>query len=127
MPINKCAPITLANAATLLMYCLYPLPMASLHMQAVFGAYGIGVDPRHLGLIADFMTHQGGYRACNRLGIDSEISPLLKMSFETAAKFLMEAALMGGCDNLASLAARLVVGQVAEVGTGCCKVLHMVT
>eukprot|EP00879_Flechtneria_rotunda_P019031 GHRR01019981.1.p1 GENE.GHRR01019981.1~~GHRR01019981.1.p1 ORF type:complete len:960 (+),score=400.61 GHRR01019981.1:550-3429(+) len=96
-------------------------------VQAVFGAYGIGVDPRHLGLIADFMTHQGGYRACNRLGIDSEISPLLKMSFETAAKFLMEAALMGGCDNLASPAARLVVGQVAEVGTGCCKVLHMVT
>jgi DNA-directed RNA polymerase I subunit RPA1 len=30
--------------------------------QAVFGAYGIGVDPRHLGLIADFMTHTGGYR-----------------------------------------------------------------
>jgi hypothetical protein len=31
-------------------------------LQAVFGAYGIGVDPRHLGLIADFMTHTGGYR-----------------------------------------------------------------
>jgi hypothetical protein len=31
-------------------------------VQAVFGAYGIGVDPRHLGLIADFMTHTGGYR-----------------------------------------------------------------
>ena len=26
-------------------------------VRAVFGAYGIGVDPRHLGLIADFMTH----------------------------------------------------------------------
>lgn len=31
-------------------------------VQSVFGAYGIGVDPRHLGLIADFMTHTGGYR-----------------------------------------------------------------
>ena len=28
---------------------------------SVFSAYGIGVDPRHLGLIADFMTHQVGW------------------------------------------------------------------
>lgn len=27
-------------------------------VQGVFNAYGIGVDPRHLSLIADFMTHQ---------------------------------------------------------------------
>lgn len=27
-------------------------------VQSVFAAYGIGVDPRHLSLIADFMTHQ---------------------------------------------------------------------
>lgn len=27
-------------------------------VQSVFAAYGIGVDVRHLGLIADFMTHQ---------------------------------------------------------------------
>jgi DNA-directed RNA polymerase I subunit RPA1 len=26
-------------------------------VSGVFGAYGIGVDPRHLSLIADFMTH----------------------------------------------------------------------
>jgi len=99
------------------------LPLLYL-LQSVFGAYGIGVDPRHLGLIADFMTHLGGYRACNRLGIDSETSPLLKMSFETAAKFLMDAALSGGADSLTTPAARLVVGQVTEVGTGCCRVLQ---
>ena len=27
-------------------------------VRAVFGAYGIAVDPRHLGLIADYMMHQ---------------------------------------------------------------------
>ncbi len=95
-------------------------------MQSVFGAYGIGVDPRHLGLIADFMTHQGGYRACNRLGIDSETSPLLKMSFETAARFLTDAALAGDADALTSPAARLVVGAVTQVGTGCCSILHQI-
>jgi DNA-directed RNA polymerase I subunit RPA1 len=92
----------------------------------VFGAYGIGVDVRHLSLIADFMTHQGGYRACNRMGIDSSTSPLLKMSFETAARFLTEASLSGATDDMRSPAARLCVGQVAEVGTGCCQVLQTV-
>ncbi len=29
-------------------------------VSAVFGAYGIGVDPRHLSLISDHMTHQVG-------------------------------------------------------------------
>jgi hypothetical protein len=29
-------------------------------VSGVFGAYGIGVDPRHLSLIADFMTHLVG-------------------------------------------------------------------
>ena len=33
-------------------------------VRAVFGAYGIGVDPRHLGLIADFMTHMVKLSAC---------------------------------------------------------------
>ncbi len=92
----------------------------------MFGAYGIGVDVRHLSLVADFMTHQGGYRACNRMGIESSVSPLLKMSFETAARFLTDASLSGATDALRSPAARLCVGQVAEVGTGCCAVLQSV-
>ena len=38
---------------------------------------------------------QGGYRACSRLGIDSNASPFLKISFETATAFLTEATLRG--------------------------------
>ncbi|GLC72049.1 hypothetical protein PLESTF_001198600 [Pleodorina starrii] len=87
-------------------------------VQSVFSAYGIGVDPRHLSLIADFMTHQGGYRACNRIGIETSVSPFLKMSFETAAHFLTDATLRGSVDELKSPAARLCVGRVVELGTG---------
>ena len=36
---------------------------------SVFGVYGINVDPRHLALIADYMTFEGKYRPMNRLGI----------------------------------------------------------
>ena len=31
-------------------------------VKAVFGVYGIEIDHRHLSLIADYMTQEGGYR-----------------------------------------------------------------
>ena len=64
------------------------------------------------------LTLQGGYRACSRLGIDSNTSPFLKISFETATAFLTEATLRGAHDDLSSPAARLVLGRVVESGTG---------
>jgi RNA polymerase Rpb1, domain 5 len=93
-------------------------------VRAVFAVYGINVDARHLSLIADFMTHGGGYRACSRLGIVSNASPLLKMSFETSAAFLKEAALRGAGEALASAAARVALGQPVALGTGVVA-LHM--
>ncbi|KAL6272994.1 hypothetical protein ACE6H2_023686 [Prunus campanulata] len=54
------------------------------------------LDVRHLTLIADFMTHAGGYRPLNRFGgIVESISPFNKMTFETASKFIVEAAYHG--------------------------------
>jgi DNA-directed RNA polymerase I subunit RPA1 len=35
-------------------------------IKEVFGAYGIKVDPRHLSLIADYVTQHGVYRPFNR-------------------------------------------------------------
>jgi DNA-directed RNA polymerase I subunit RPA1 len=93
-------------------------------VSSVFGAYGIAVDSRHLTLIADYMTHAGGYRACNRLGIETSTSPLLKMSFETAANFLISATLHGDKDPLTSASSRIVVGQPISAGTGSIDILH---
>lgn len=62
-------------------------------IKNVFGAYGIKVDPRHLSLVADYMTFTGSYKACNRVHMDAKASPWLKMSFETTMKFLSESAL----------------------------------
>ena len=45
----------------------------------VFGAYGIAVDPRHLGLVADHMTFDGGYRPLNRAGMADFSSPCLQV------------------------------------------------
>ena len=87
-------------------------------VRTVFGVYGIQVDARHLSLIADFMTQGGGYRACNRAGIGTSASPLLKMSFETSVAFLRDAAVRGACDHLSAAAARIVMGQPVSLGTG---------
>ena len=87
-------------------------------VKGVFAVYGIGVDARHLSLIGDFMMQQGDYRPCSRAGMETSTSPLLKMSFETAAAFLVDATLKGAVDELDSPSAKIVLGQVVEMGTG---------
>ena len=67
-------------------------------IRGVFGAYGIEVDPRHLSLIADYMTFDGGYKAMNRIGMEESSSSLLQMSFETTVHFLKQAAIINDSD-----------------------------
>ncbi|GAA5871370.1 hypothetical protein JCM16303_000734 [Sporobolomyces ruberrimus] len=87
-------------------------------MSAVFSVYGIGVDYRHLTVIADYMTSEGGYKPFNRTGLSNNSSPFLKASFETTANFVAEAALLGDFDNMVGPSARIVVGRTPESGTG---------
>lgn len=87
-------------------------------VSAVFAVYGISIDPRHLSLIADHMTQEGGYRAFNRSGMENVASPFLKMTFETTVQYLKNATLIGETDELISPAARIVLGQPVALGTG---------
>ena len=64
-------------------------------MRDVFAVYGIAVDYHHLSLIADYLTFEGRYKAFNRVAMESNPSPLQKMSFETTMKFLKTATLLG--------------------------------
>ncbi|XP_051116199.1 DNA-directed RNA polymerase I subunit 1 [Andrographis paniculata] len=89
-------------------------------VKQVFDIYGVKIDFRHLSLIADYMTHTGGYRPMSRHGSISEsLSPFLKMSFETASKFIVEAASHGLVDSLETPSSRICLGLPAKVGTGC--------
>jgi DNA-directed RNA polymerase beta' subunit len=92
-------------------------------MRKVFEAHGISVDVRHLGLIADTMTRGGGFKAFNRNGFRSSVSPLMKMSFETTVNFLGEAVLEEDWDELKNPSARIIAGKLSNVGTGCFDVL----
>ncbi|KAI7865933.1 hypothetical protein BDF14DRAFT_1819412 [Spinellus fusiger] len=93
-------------------------------VASVFGVYGIKVDRRHLTVIADYMTFEGGFKPFSRIGIGSNTAPFLKMSFESTCKFLTEATLHGDFDTLENPSSRVVVGKVVEGGTGSFDVLQ---
>jgi len=90
----------------------------------VFKVYGIEVDPRHLNLIADFMTFDGVYRPFNRVGMENNSSPLQQMTFETAMGFLRAATLGGKTDHLSSPSACMVLGKPTKGGTGAFTLLQ---
>ncbi|KAF4318105.1 hypothetical protein BBO99_00001037 [Phytophthora kernoviae] len=90
----------------------------------VFGVYGISVDPRHLSLLADYMTAQGGYMPLNRMGMNYKGSSFQQISFETSMKFLAQAAMGGLVDKIDSPSASVVLGQPARVGTGSFSLLQ---
>ena len=88
-------------------------------IDGVFSVYGISVNVRHLGLVADYMTFNGGFDAMNRLAMKSNDSPFHKMSFETAGKFLQETVLSGDFDYAKGPSTRLSLGLPVGEGTGC--------
>lgn len=96
----------------------------SKQIMEVFGVYGISVDPRHLSLLADYMTAQGGYMPLNRMGMNNKGSAMQQITFETSMKFLTQAALGGLADDLESPSARIILGQPPRVGTGSFSLLQ---
>jgi len=87
-------------------------------VSSVFELYKITVDRRHLSLIADYMTYEGAFKPFNRLALESNTSPLQKMTFETSMHFLQSALIEGATDSLNSPSARIIVGRVMKAGTG---------
>jgi DNA-directed RNA polymerase I subunit RPA1 len=93
-------------------------------VQNVFKVYGIVVDPRHLLLIADYMTYDGKFKPLSRIGMSSSASPLQQMSFETSLKFLCEATVMAKEEHLSNPSGRLMVGQPSKGGTGSFQLIN---
>lgn len=65
----------------------------------MFNVYGIKVDPRHLSLIADYMTFSGTFEPLSRKGMESSVSPLQQISFESSLGFLKAATIRGKPKN----------------------------
>lgn len=87
-------------------------------MANVFAVYGIEVDPRHLSLIADYMTYSGSIRGMNRMSMEASASPFQQMSYESTIRYLKWAAVLGLYDDIKSPSASLVFGRPTKGGTG---------
>lgn len=86
-------------------------------VNSIFNHYGISVDRRHLSLVSDFMTFNGGYRPFNRFGMNENPSSLLRMSYETTMNYLTESAVRHTGDPGKSPSACIVLGKPTKVGT----------
>lgn len=93
-------------------------------IQNVFNVYGITVDPRHLSLVADYMTYNGIFEPMSRKGMEASSSPLQQMSFESSLIFLREAVLNSKKDNIRSASSCLMLGQPCRGGTGSFSLQH---
>lgn len=87
-------------------------------MANVFAVYGIEVDPRHLSLIADYMTYSGSIRGMNRMSMVASASPFQQMSYESTIHYLKSAVIKGLQDDMSSPSAALVFGKPTRGGTG---------
>lgn len=94
-------------------------------IQNVFNVYGITVDPRHLSLVADYMTYNGVFEPMSRKGMESSTSPLQQMSFESSLIFLKEAVLNSKKDFIRSASSCLMLGQPCRIGTGAFSLQHV--
>lgn len=77
------------------------------------------IDPRHISILADFMTHRGYLVPINRHGLNRlNTDPIVRCCFEQATDVFRNAALFNETSVMNSVSERLVFGQPVLLGTG---------
>ncbi len=80
---------------------------------------GIKVSFRHLGLVADAMTHTGVIKSVGRHGIAGEKeSVFARAAYEETVKHFTNASVFGEVDTLRGVAENILIGKQIGVGTG---------
>jgi len=89
----------------------------------IVNASGGYINPRHIELLVDKMTHTGIVRAISRNGIDSnQYEPISRASFEEVMKHLINSASFSEVDHLQGISNNIALGKPIRAGTG-----HVVT
>ncbi|KAL3310235.1 DNA-directed RNA polymerase I subunit RPA1 [Cichlidogyrus casuarinus] len=87
---------------------------------SVFSHYGIHVNSRHLGLVADYMTRTGQVRAFNRMSMQCHPSPLQRATFETSMHFIKGMVQEKLNDNTMSPSGSILASRIVRnCGTNC--------
>jgi len=84
---------------------------------------GTYVDPRHIMMIVNTMTHRGYMMPLSRHGINRmDTGPMLRCSFEETPDILCDAACFAERDNGKGVSNNIMTGQLASIGSGCSDV-----
>ena len=94
-------------------------------IEYILKQYGIGVDSRHLMLLAEVMTFKGEVLGITRFGIAKmRESVLMLASFEKTADHLFDAAAHSRKDSINGVSECIIMGIPIPLGTGIFKLLH---
>jgi DNA-directed RNA polymerase beta' subunit len=100
--------------------------MIMVELAKTYGSYGIGIDYRHLQLLADVMTYRGTVLGITRFGIAKmKDSVLMLASFEKTPDHLFDAAVHARVDPCRGVSESIIIGTPIPLGTGLFKVLAM--
>ncbi|XP_043217204.1 DNA-directed RNA polymerase II subunit RPB1-like [Amphibalanus amphitrite] len=93
-------------------------------INTVLQFYGLYVNYRHLALLCEVMTSKGHLMAITRHGINrQDTGALMRCSFEETVDVLMDAASHAEVDPLRGVSEKIMLGQLAGIGTGCFDLL----
>ncbi|KAG8407960.1 DNA-directed RNA polymerase III subunit C1 (rpo31) [Metarhizium acridum] len=79
----------------------------------------MGIDPRHMQLLADVMTYKGEVLGITRFGLSKTRGSVLHLaSFEKTADHLFDAVAGMKTDRIEGVSESIILGQTISVGTG---------
>lgn len=85
----------------------------------------MGIDPRHMQLLADVMTYKGDVLGITRFGLQKMRDSVLQLaSFEKTADHLFEAAAGMKTDRIEGVSECIILGQTMTIGTGSFNVVR---
>lgn len=84
---------------------------------------GSYINPRHIELLVDGMTHTGTLTSVARGGIGREVGPIAKCSFEETVDNFAIASIFGEREAVNSISSRITLGMLGKVGTGFSQVV----
>lgn len=85
----------------------------------------MGIDPRHMALLADVMTYKGEVLGITRFGLSKMRDSVLQLaSFEKTPDHLFEAAANMKSDKIEGVSESIIMGQTVSVGTGAFRVVR---
>lgn len=87
-------------------------------INSVLAGYSIYVNPRHIDLLVARMTQKGELASCTENGINRDVGPIAKLSFEKPIDNAVTSSMFGENDFVQSIASSIMFGGYPKVGTG---------